>query len=369
MKKAVFGIDGNEANVVHKVGVSVYTLNLIKYFHSQASQNQQFIVYLRTPPLAELPKESEYFHYKVVQGPVLWSQLFLPLHLWIYKFFGNTLTAFFAPAHYIPRFCPFKTVVTIHDLSYLYFPTEFLKKDLFQLKNWTEYALKNSKHIIAVSKTTKKDIVHEYGIPDEKISVIYNGYTNPIHAPAPHKHKVQHPYFLYIGTVQPRKNLTTLITAFTKFYETHKEYQLIIAGKKGWLYESIFEHVEKLEMKQSILFPGFVSDEEKDDLYKNASAFILPSLYEGFGIPILEAMAHGCPVVSSFSSSLPEIGGEACLYFDPRNSDDLVDKMNSIITDKELVKKLVALGKKRTEFFSWEEAGKNTLHILQSINE
>ncbi|MCX6732672.1 MAG: glycosyltransferase family 1 protein [Candidatus Roizmanbacteria bacterium] len=369
MKKTIIGIDGNEANVIHKVGVSVYTHNLLKYFHSQATEDLQFIVYLRNNPSEELPKETEHFKYKVVWGPTLWSQLFLPLHLWIYKFLGNYLDVFFSPAHYIPRFCPFKTIVTIHDLSYLYFPTEFLKKDLFQLKNWTEYALKNSQQIIAVSKTTKKDIIHEYSIPDEKISVIYNGYTNPIHDSDSHKQKLSYPYFLYIGTVQPRKNLNVLITAFAEFYKTHKEFKLIIAGKKGWLYESIFKLVEELGMKQTILFPGFVSEEEKDRLYKKAAAFILPSLYEGFGIPLLEAMAHECPVISSFSSSLPEIGGEACLYFDPKNSDDLVEKMNSIITNKELVKKLSLLGKKRIEIFSWEETGKNTLHILQSIHE
>ncbi|MCX6730432.1 MAG: glycosyltransferase, partial [Candidatus Roizmanbacteria bacterium] len=221
MKKTIIGIDGNEANVIHKVGVSVYTLNLLTYFQSQASNDTQFIVYLRNNPSVELPKETEYFKYKVIWGPTLWSQLFLPFHLWLYRLQGNYLNVFFSPAHYIPRFCPFKTIVTIHDLSYLYFPTEFLKKDLFQLKNWTEYALKNSQHIIAVSKTTKKDIIHEYSILDGKISVIYNGYTNPIHDSDTHKHKLPYPYFLYIGTVQPRKNLNTLITAFTEFYKTH----------------------------------------------------------------------------------------------------------------------------------------------------
>lgn len=369
MKKIVIGIDGNEANVVYKVGVSVYTLNILKYFQTQASEDLQFIVYLRSKPLAELPLATNYFTYKIVWGPVLWSQVFLPIHLWIFKLLGNYLNVFFSPAHYIPRFCPFKTIVAIHDLSYLYFPHEFLKKDLYQLKNWTEYALKNSEKIIAVSKTTKKDIIHEYSIQDEKITVIYNGYEDPIHGLASGKNANKFPYFLYIGTVQPRKNLDTLIAAFSQFHKTHPEYKLIIAGKKGWLYEDIFKQVEKLEMQNSILFPGFVPEEQKNSLYKNAVAFILPSLYEGFGIPLLEAMAHDCPVISSFSSSLPEIGGEACLYFDPKNNEDLVEKMNLITTNKELVKKLIALGKKRIELFSWQETGKNTLHILQSINE
>lgn len=364
------GIDGNEANVTYRVGVSVYTLNLLKYFQSQASNELQFIVYLRNTPLTDLPQATEFFTYKIVWGPLLWSQFFLPLHLWIYKLLHNSLHIFFSPAHYIPRFCPFKTVVTIHDLSYLYFPDEFLKKDLYQLKNWTQYALKNSTKIIAVSKTTKKDIMHEYSIPDEKITVIYNGYENAKQLSPSHQSlTTNYPYFLAIGTLQPRKNLSVLITAFSEFHKIHPQFKLILAGKKGWLYENIFKQVEQMGMKDSIVFPGFVSEEEKNNLYKKATAFILPSLYEGFGIPLLEAMAHGCPVLSSFSSSLPEVGGEACLYFDPKNCDDLVEKMASVISNKDLIKELVKAGKERVKAFSWLETGKNTLQILQSTYE
>lgn len=365
----IIGIDGNEANVEYKVGVSVYTLHLLKYFHSQASKDLQFIIYLRNKPGNDMPQATKYFTYKIVWGPRLWSQLFLPLHLWIYKITGNMLDVFFSPAHYIPRFCPYKTIVTIHDLSYIYFPQEFLKKDLYQLKNWTEYALKNANKIIAVSKTTKKDIMHEYSIPDEKISVVYNGYDHlPIRLTATSGEKIN-PYFLYVGTIQPRKNLSLLITAFSQFYSTHPEFKLILAGKKGWLYEKIFKQVAFLGMTNCVNFPGFVSEEEKNNLYKGAAAFILPSLYEGFGIPLLEAMAHDCPVISSFSSSLPEVGGEACLYFDPKNSEDLMEKMTSLVTNKELRADLIVAGRKRIEAFSWEKTGKNTLHILQSINE
>ena len=366
----IIGIDGNEANVPHKVGVSVYTLQLLTYFQSQASKDVQFIVYLRNKPQIDLPRETQYFSYNVVWGPLLWSQLFLPIQLWLRKLSNNKMNVFFSPAHYIPRFCPFKTVVTIHDLSYLYFPNEFLKKDLYQLKNWTEYALKKSSKIIAVSKTTKKDVIHEYSIPDEKISVVYNGYKNTALSPNPYPLTPKStPYFLYIGTLQPRKNLSLLIGSFSHFHKTHPEYKLILAGKKGWLYEEIFKQVEQMGMSNYVVFPGFVSEDEKNNLYKNASAFILPSLYEGFGIPILEAMAHGCPVLSSFSSSLPEVGGEACLYFDPKNSDDLVEKMISITSNSELVKNLILAGKKQIMNFSWLETGKSTLHILKSVQE
>lgn len=365
----IIGVDGNEANVQHKVGVSVYTIQLLHYFQKKATKDLQFIVYLRKKPNPELPPESEYFIYKVIWGPILWSQLFLPLHLLISKLTRKNIHVFFSPAHYIPRFCPFKTVVTIHDLSYLYFPNEFLKKDLYQLNNWTKYALNKSFHIIAVSKTTKKDIIHEYAIPEEKISVIYNGYESMKLPTTNYELRTNsYPYFLYIGTIQPRKNLSFLVSAFAQFHKTHPDYKLILAGKKGWLYEDIFKQVEQIGLKDSIMFPGYVSEEEKNNLYRKAVAFILPSLYEGFGIPLLEAMAHSCPVISSFSSSLPEIGGEACLYFDPKNEEDLVERMKSIVSDAALKKKLVTTGRERIKLFSWDTTGDRTLHILQSIH-
>lgn len=364
----IIGIDGNEANVTHKVGVSVYAINLLIYFQAHATDTVQFIVYLRNPPGVDLPKETAFFKYKIVWGPIVWSQLFLPLHLWIYKLRGGTMKLFFSPAHYIPRFCPFKTVVTIHDLSYLFFQSEFLKKDLYQLINWTKYAIANSIKIIAVSKTTKKDLIHEYAIPENKIEVVYNGYEHVEALATSHQSLVTNfPYFLYLGTIQPRKNLALLIRAFTTFHSTHPSYKLIIAGKKGWLYESIFDLVHHLKMDESIQFSGFVSDEEKKSLYKEAAAFILPSLYEGFGIPLLEAMSYNCPVISSFSSSLPEIGAEACLYFDPKNEQDLVEKMELIVSDPQLARSLIQLGKKRVAEFSWKKTGEQTLQILSSL--
>lgn len=371
------GIDGNEANVEQKVGVSVYTLNLLRYFHSKATPALRFIVYLKYTPSDVLPKQSPYFTYKVIHGPMFWSQLFLPIHLWFYKLMGGRLDVFFSPAHYIPRLSPFKTVVTIHDLSYLYFPGEFLKKDLYQLRNWTQYALKNAVKIIAVSDTTKKDIVKEYMVQEKKITVIHNGYNafsttklSTSHYPpfdfAQGKLSTTS-YFLSVGTIQPRKNLSMLISSFALFHKNHPTYKLLLAGKKGWLYEDIFKQVVKMKMDKAVTFLGYVSDEEKINLFNNATAFILPSLYEGFGIPLLEAMSYGCPVISSNSSSLPEVGGNACLYFDPRNTTELVEKMELIISDKSVVNDLVTKGGEQIKSFSWEETGKQTLNVLVAI--
>ena len=363
------GVDGNEANVKERVGVSIYTLNILRYFHKKARKELQFKIFLKKTPLAELPSPSKFFQYQIVSGQYLWSQIFLPLAL----FQNRDINVFFSPAHYIPRFSPVPTVVTIHDLSYLYYPEDFLKKDLFQLKNWTNYSLNKATKIIAVSKTTKKDIIKNYAVNDDKISVIYNGFEKSFQ-----KLKIENLKFnencklkienfiLFVGTIQPRKNLSVLIEAFDKFLQTNKDSKLVIVGKKGWLYEKIFQKVQDMDLDKKIVFTDYLSNEQLAWLYKNAFCFVMPSLYEGFGIPVLEAMSFGCPVIASFASSLPEVAGDASLYFDPKNSDDLVEKLKLIKEDKQLVKDLVNKGKKRVKEFSWEKCGEKTLEILKN---
>jgi glycosyltransferase involved in cell wall biosynthesis len=375
----VIGVDGNEANVENKVGVSVYTFELLKYFAKKADINCQFIVYLKDNPGKELPQPKPYFNYRVIPGNFLWSQIFLPISLYIKR----QIDVFFSPAHYSPRFCPIPTVVTIHDLSYFYYPNEFLKKDLYQLKNWTKYSIKNASKIIAVSKTTKKDLMRFYQIPEEKIEVIYNGYRTVKSRHSVMLNSFQHlkeipkqvrddsrrkNYILYVGTIQPRKNLTTLIEALNLLLKEKPEYSLVIVGKKGWLYEKIFANVgnrHACSLQNKIIFTGYVNNRILISLYKNAAIFVLPSFYEGFGIPILEAMNFGCPVISSFTSSLPEIGADACLYFNPSSTKDLKNKMIQLLDNQQLRKELIKKGKKRVKLFSWEKCGRETLEVLK----
>jgi glycosyltransferase involved in cell wall biosynthesis len=175
-------------------------------------------------------------------------------------------------------------------------------------------------------------------------------------------------YILYVGTLQPRKNIPVLVDAFYDILKEYPDYKLVIAGKKGWLYEDIFSYVEKRNLQGSVLFPGFVSDEMLAQLYAHAACYVLPSLYEGFGIPILEAMSCGCPVIASYASSLPEVGGEACLYFDPQNPKELADKMRIILSDTSIRKEYVKKGKKQVQQFSWDTCGKETLEVLQNVS-
>lgn len=361
----IIGVDGNEANIEKKAGVSVYTYTLIEYFKKKSSPNLRFKIYLKNPP-NKLPEESNYFKYQLVAGGFLWSQIFLP---WKLFHEDEKIDVFFSPAHYLPRFCPAPSVVTIHDLSYLYYPEDFLKKDLYQLKNWTAYSLKKATKVIAVSKLTKKDILKQYRLPDDKVTVVYNGYEKKSETKS-EKFKFrlnEKPYLLYVGTIQPRKNIETLLAAFFKFKQLYPEFQLIIAGKKGWMFDKIFEKVSELGLDNEVFFTDYITDNQLILLYKNAFCLVLPSFYEGFGIPLLEAMNFSCPVVCSFASCLPEIGEDAALYFDPKNSYDLVEKLKLLKEDKKLAKDLILKGKKRVKEFSWEKCGEQTLEIIKSI--
>jgi len=364
----IIGVDGNEANVAEKVGVSVYTLKLLSHFRKKASDRIRFKIYLRRPPQADLPAANRFFDYRVISSQRFWIQFFLPLNLNLKREIG----LFFSPAHYSPAFCPVPCVTTIHDLAFFKYPQEFLKNDLYKLRHWTRDSIKRSVKIIAVSKTTKKDIIGYYQVPMEKISVIYNGFEKNVKYPAAYVNDkldiAKKPYLLYVGTLQPRKNITTLIQAFAILKKQQPQLELIIAGKKGWMYEPVFRAVENLGLEDSVFFTGFVSDQQLAFLYQNALCLVLPSYYEGFGLPILEAMSFGCPVISSFSASLPEIGGEACLYFDPKNEKDLAEKTSELINDGDLRQSLIKKGKSRVKEFSWEKCSEETLNLLTQVH-
>ncbi|MEK7071285.1 MAG: glycosyltransferase family 1 protein [Patescibacteria group bacterium] len=356
------GIDGNEANVENLVGVSVYTHKLLIEFQKKSDANNRFVIYLKNAPLPHLPNETEYFRYQVVWPSLLWSQIPLPIHLFLH----NKIDRFFSPAHYAPRFATSPTVVTVHDLSYFYYPEDFLKADLYKLKKWTGYSVKNARNIIAVSKQTKKDIVKFYKILEEKITVIYNGHEKIQSA----KRKVQKatsPYILYVGTLQPRKNIKTLVEAFSSFSIHNSSFKLILVGKKGWMYEDILKSVNTSKCKDNIEIKGYVSDEELVTLYQNAFCYVNPSLYEGFGIPVLEAMAQDCPVLSSDTGALPEIAGNAALYFNPEKVEELVNQLELLKNNKEnLREELIKKGRERIKQFSWEKCAQQTLTLLKN---
>lgn len=364
----VIGIDGNEANVKSSVGVSVYTLELLKHFVTHANAQLQFVIYLRETPGPHMPDATQYFKYRIVPGKRLWRDVFFPLYLLFHK----DIDMLFCPAHYIPRYCTIPTVVAIHDVAYEYFPDEFLKKDLYKLRNWTAHGLFHSRSAIAVSESTKRDIEKFYHTPADRVHVVYNGFktyedVDQLCAPEDVLSKYgleKQKYFLYVGTLQPRKNIPVLIGAFAHIHEECPDLKLILAGRKGWLYDDIFKTVQELHLENIVLFPGYVPDEEIVHMYRQSVAYILPSLYEGFGIPVAEAMHQGCPVISSNSSSLPEVGGDACLYFEPTDQERLTEHMRMLHTNNELRNELITKGRAQAQKFSSKLMAEQTLQIL-----
>ncbi len=365
------GIDGNEGNVQAKVGIGEYAFELLQEFKECKIPHVTFEIYLKTLPRNDLPKEDERWRYRIVGPGKLWTQIGLPLDLFLHK---PRPDVFFTPTHYAPRFSPVPTVVSVMDVSYMHFPELFRKSDLYQLQHWTAYSVKNAKAVITISKASKNDIIRIYNVPDEKVVVTYPGIKkmaeitdNASYNQLLSEHRISQKYILFVGTLQPRKNLQKLIEAFAKISVNHDDLHLVIIGKKGWLFEDILSAPEKYGVEEKVKFLFFVPNEILPFFYKNALFFILPSLYEGFGLPVLESMQYGCPVIASNVSSLPEAGGDAALYVDPKNVGDIAQKMEVFISEEAKRQEYIAKGYNQVKKFSWEKTAHETLNVLMEI--
>lgn len=350
-------IDGYEANIRERLGSSQVAFELLRNLEKIDRKNE-YTILLPSPPLGDLPKERHNWKYRILKPKRLWTQIALPLALFTTR---NKPDLIFSPTHYIPRFSPVPRIVTIFDLSFLHFPEMFNKKDLWQLTNWTKFSAENANHIITISNFSKQDIVAQYGIKKEKITIAYPGFNKEIF------HKTNGKldnYIIYIGTIQPRKNLVRLMEAFARI---EGNLQLVIIGKttgegrQGWKYQEILETPKKLGIEKRVKFLGFVPTEQLPELLSGALAFVLPSLWEGFGIPVLEAMATGTPVIVSNVSSLPEVVGSAGILIDPYSDDQIEQAIRTIITDQKLRLKYSQAGLRRAQKFSWSKMAKVVL--------
>ncbi len=354
----IIAVDGNEANVQNRLGVGEYAFQVITHLH-QLNHHHHFIIYLKSSPLPDLPKATQNWRYQVFGPKKLWTKIALPFHL-----FKSSPKPhiFYTPGHYTPPLSPCPLVPTIHDLGYLNSPEQFTKKDFHQLKYWTASSIKNARHLFTVSKFSQKEIEKIYHVPSAKITVAPNGVGDPpSKLPPP---LVRPPYFLSVGTLKPNKNIPFLITAFAKFNSKYSNYKLVIAGQKGWLYDEIFNQVKNLNLQDRVIFTGFVSDAQKWSLYCSATALLIPSLYEGFGRPAIEAMKAKCPVIGSSIPPLKEVIAKAGLFIDPKKVDTLVLAMEEI-TKPAIAKKYSSLGPPQANKYTW---AKSAMTILNTLN-
>lgn len=374
-------IDGKEANVLQRLGSSQVAFELLKNIHNLDSENN-YTILLSSKPLNDLPKERLGWKYKILKPGRLWTRVAVPIYYHLAKVKPDVI---FSPTHYIPRFIKVKRVPVIFDLAFIHFPEMFKKDDLYKLTNWTKTSVLESAHIITISESSKKDILETYKVPSAKVTVAYPGYNDQIFKvikdPAKQekileKYQIKGEYIIYIGTVQPRKNLLRLIRSMKKI--THpssgsEDLKLVIAGKikgkgkQGWMNEEILEEPKKLGIEDKIIFTDYIPPEELPYLITGSKAFILPSLWEGFGIPILEAMACGVPVITSNVSSLPEVAGDAGLLINPKSETQIEQAIRLLVTDKKLHDKLSKKALEQSKKFSWQKMAKEVIKVLEFV--
>ncbi len=301
---------------------------------------------------------------------ILWEQAALPLLAR-----QAMLDLLHGAVNVNPAIAPCPTVVTVHDLSFMRYPQAFPPMQRAYLHSQVRRSVRAARRVIAVSQATKQDVVELFGAPAERIDVVYNG-VDAGFCPAPaaeveaFRRRAGLPgrYILHLGTLEPRKNLVRLVQAFARV-RAHDAGQpavkLVLAGGKGWDYDAIFAEVARQGLQQEVIFPGYVPDEELAWWYRAAALFVYPSLLEGFGLPVLEAMACGAPVATSNLSSLPEVAGDAALLVDPTSVDALADALLRLLADAGLARELRSRGLAQAARFPWSRTAQETAAVYR----
>ena len=402
----IIGINTTAAIKQPRTGVEEYIYQLIKHLTMLPGAGQhRFLLFVpsfekgglgrildqrKIPPSPPFLKGggNSYFDFPLPQNfeikilkwplPFLWTQIRLA-----WEIFRRRPDILFIPVHILPIFHPKNSFVTIHGLEYEYFPKYYPLLHRLYLRFSTKYALKHAKKIIAISESTKKDLVKLYDGDAGKIEVVHHG-VNVIPAKAGIQESgfrlkagmtISKPYLLYLGRIEQKKNLEGILKAYRILKEKYQiPHALVLAGAPGYAYKNIKYQISpaspseagraNIKTKEDVILTGFVGEDEKLQLLGNCGIFLFPSFYEGFGLPVLEAQTAGVPVITSFNSSLPEIAGEGALFVNPRNPEQIAQAVKSLIDDKNLRDKLIQSGFKNLKRFSWEKCAGETLKII-----
>jgi len=364
---------GIDARKIRDFGIGAYIKNLIRHIPDYDRTNRYVIFHypedrafipLTGPNLTLIPDNSpKYSLHELITLPV--------------KMHTQKLDLFHAPHYTLPPIRPCRGVVTIHDVIHLRFP-EYLPQVAFyyaKLMMWA--AARSAKKIITVSEYSKQDIVRYLGVPEEKIVVIYNGINQDVtHGQDAEAQKpilkerlgISPPYILYLGNFLPHKNINMLIKAYGLLKQQHAiPHRLVLAGKNDKMRSQLQELISQERLEQDVILPGFVEPEFISPLYAQADLFVTPSLYEGFGLQVLEAMAHHTPVAISEVASLPEIAGDAAIRFDPQSAENMADAIYHGLSDQQLRRKLLERGQARLSHFSWQTMAQRTIEVYQTI--
>lgn len=352
-----------DARMYQESGVGRYIRNLVSQLQKLDKENQYYLILL--PKDKNIPLQN---NFNKIIADFQWygvsEQVKLPKLL---DRINPDLVHF--PHFNVPLFYSGKFVVTIHDLIHQHFAMKratTLDPFTYKIKQWGyktvfKNAINKSMKILVPSNFVKHQLIDKWKVRAEKIVITEEAVDDNFFSIIKPLSNQQSPYIFYVGNAHPHKNVEGLIKAFLEIRKKHKDLKLVLSGNDHYFWQRI--KTDPRFRGNGIVYTGFINDKQLVALYKGALAFVMPSLEEGFGIPLLEAFACGCPVVSSKGGSLPEVGGEAAIYFDPKNIDDMVDKISSVLNNGKLRKELIEKGLQRVKLFSWERLAEQTLEV------
>lgn len=363
----IIGIDASRANLPEKTGVEWYGYHLIRELAKLDTKNT-YRLYCWEPLQGGLENLPDNFEEVVVPNVRFWSYVALSNELR-----KNKVDRLFVPSHIVPPIHPAKTVVTIHDLGFRHFPESYSKYHYLNLNWGTKLSARWASTITVPSQAVAQDVQRTYGIPAEKIVEVPNGYDKdmfkgltPQHVVEVMKHHgVRDPYILFLGRLEARKNVVRLLEAFYRLRDSGLfGGQLVLAGNPGVGYERIRDMINKRKSQDYVVHTGYVSTEERAALLRGARAFAFPSLFEGFGVPILEAFMADTPVLTSDRGATAEVAGDAALLVNPESVSEIHHGLEKLLADKELVAKLVPRGKERLKRYGWAKSAKQVHAVL-----
>lgn len=367
----VVGIDCRAANEPKRAGIGNHCLELLRAVLS-LNEDVAFRIYLDRAPLPDLPRQSDRAEVRVLAPGKMWTFRRLAADLR-----RDPPDVFLSPGVQVPPFVPCPRVATVLDLAYFTFPSNFTFARRVSAKVQTYSALRTADHWLAISESTKKDMMRLLHVPEEKVTVTHLGHSarfRPCTEPEEiarvrRKYDLPQRYLLYVGRLQPRKNIPRLIDAFLLLRQRRPDlpHRLVIAGDKGWMYDGILEKAGASAARQAIQLTGFVAEEDLPVMISAADLLVLVSLWEGFGLPVVEAMACGTAVVSSNTSALAEVVGEAGLQVDPCDTQAIAAALERVLSDDSLREQLRAKGLVRASGFTWENTAKKTLAVLREV--
>jgi len=360
--------------IVQGAGIGRYTRNLVAAL-AQLDSGDRYTLFSTEAPTAERPiPRAPTFRARVVpvgnrRATILWHRLRVPMPAELVTGRADVLHG---PDFTLPPTIGARTVVTIHDLAFLTHPECALPSLVAYLSRVVPHALHRADRVIAVSQRTATDLIERLDVPAERIAVIHLG-VDPSFAHAPTDDAVVEacvrlglatPFVLAVGTIEPRKNYERLIAAFARIArEAAGPRMLVIAGRKGWLYEGVFAAAQRHGIAEQVRFLDYVTDGDLRALYRAATVLAMPSLYEGFGIPLLEAMASGTPIVCSTAGSLPEVAADAGLLVPAEDTDALAEALLRVVREPALAAALAARGRERVKAFTWRAAAQAHLRV------